>query len=48
MIEQKSDKSGHKGRGLKIIRNILEGYPNITLNTLVDKEIFHQTLNLVL
>lgn len=48
MIEQKSDKSGHKGRGLKIIRNILEGYPNITLNTLMDKEIFHQTLNLVL
>lgn len=48
MIEQKSDKSGHKGRGLIIIRNILEGYPNITLNTLVDKEIFHQTLNLVL
>ncbi len=48
MIEQKSDKSGHKGRGLKIIRNILEGYPNITLNTLVDKEIFRQTLNLIL
>ncbi len=48
MIEQKSDKSGHKGRGLKIIRNILEGYPNVTLNTLVDREIFHQTLNLVL
>lgn len=48
LIAQKSDKSGHKGRGLKIIRNILEGYPNITLNTLVDREMFQQTLNFIL
>jgi len=46
MTEQKSDKAGHTGRGLIIVRNILQGYPFATLNTLADKEIFRQTLNL--
>lgn len=48
MPRQKSDKTGHKGRGLKIVRNILQGYPDVTLNTLIDKGVFRQTLNLTL
>lgn len=47
MAEQKSDKAGHEGRGLKIVRNILQIYPDAALNTFVDKEVFRQTLNLM-
>ena len=42
--EGKSGKQGHSGLGLSIVKNILEDYPNVMLNTYFDKEYFQQTL----
>ena len=42
--EGKSGKQGHSGLGLTIVKNILEDYPNVMLNTYFDKEYFQQTL----
>ena len=46
MQEGKSDKEGHKGRGLKIVNSILTAYPHVALNTYHDERIFWQTLRI--
>lgn len=45
-VNGKSDKEGHMGRGLKIVKRILEGYPRVNLNTVVDKDVFIQNLTI--
>ena len=46
MLEGKSDKEGHKGRGIKIVNAIIEGYPQAVLSTYHDDAIFWQTLKI--
>lgn len=42
----KSDKEGHSGRGLKIVKEIVDGYQGVELNTYFDDKIFLQILNI--
>lgn len=44
LLEGRTGKNGHSGIGLKIVKNILDDYPNAMLNTYFDKEYFQQTL----
>jgi hypothetical protein len=46
MTTGKSDKEGHCGRGLHIVKEIVDSYPQTTLNTYYDKEQFLQSLNI--
>lgn len=46
MTMRKSDKAGHSGRGLQIVKEIVDSYPQATLNTYYDKEQFLQSLNI--
>lgn len=46
LVIGKSDKEGHMGRGLKIVKRILEGYPEVNLSTVVDKDIFIQNISI--
>lgn len=46
MIMRKSDKIGHNGRGLQIVKEIVDSYPQVMLNTYYDKEEFRQGLNI--
>lgn len=48
LLAGKSDKDGHGGRGLKIIKKIVETYPEVSLNTYFDESWFQQNLNIVL
>ena len=46
MILRKSDKTGHSGRGLQIVKEIVDSYPQVMLNTHYDKLEFRQSLNI--
>ena len=47
LLEGKSDKDGHSGRGLNIIKKIVEIYPEVSLNTYFDENWFQQNLNII-
>nr|WP_314463034.1 GHKL domain-containing protein [uncultured Clostridium sp.] len=42
----KSDKKGHSGRGLKIVKELVDDYQGAELNTYFDNKIFLQILNI--
>lgn len=46
MILRKSDKIGHSGKGLQIVKEIVDSYPQVMLNTYYDKADFRQSLNI--
>lgn len=46
MLAGKSDKPEHSGRGLRIVRNIIDSYPAADLSTFFDQTIFWQSLTI--